>query len=171
MLKLMPIILFGLLALFFWMGLSLNPREIPSVKLNQKLPVFEIPVLGDKQRFLSANNLKGHPLVLHIFASWCEACAEEQVFLYQLAAGGLPLYGINYKDDPDEALRWLQTWGNPYRLIGSDRNGRVGIDLGVYGTPETFLIDSEGVIRYRHVGPLNAAIWEKVLLPYWQRLS
>jgi len=167
----LPIVLFGVLAAFFWRGLSLNPHNLPSAKLDQKLPVFEMPVLGDKTRFFSAESMQGHPAILHVFASWCDVCAEEQVFLLKLADKGVPLYGLNYKDDPFEAMHWLQTWGNPYRLIGTDREGRIGIDLGVYGTPETFLVDSEGFIRYRHVGLLSAVIWEQILQPKWEALA
>ncbi|MDF1646330.1 MAG: DsbE family thiol:disulfide interchange protein [Legionellaceae bacterium] len=168
---LLPICFFGILAVFFWRGLSLNPQHLPSVRLDQKLPAFEMPLLGDKTHLFSSEHMQGHPAILHVFASWCDVCAEEQVFLLKLAEQGVPLYGLNYKDDPFDAMHWLQTWGNPYRLIGMDRDGHTGIDLGVYGTPETFLVDSNGFIRYRHVGIVNAAIWEHILLPKWETLS
>ncbi|MCH9689633.1 MAG: DsbE family thiol:disulfide interchange protein [Gammaproteobacteria bacterium] len=167
---LLPMCVFGLLAAFFWRGLSLNPAELPSARLDQKLPAFEVPVLGDKSRFFSADNIKGHPAILHVFASWCDVCTEEQVFLLTLADKGVPLYGLNYKDDPFDAMGWLQTWGNPYRLIGQDREGHAGMELGVYGTPETFLIDSNGFIRYRYVGIINAHIWDEILQPKWDAL-
>ncbi len=167
---LMPMVLFGVLAIFFWRGLSLNPGELPAARLDQKLPAFETPVLGDKMRLFSAQSMQGHPAVLHVFASWCEVCAEEQVFLLKLADNGVPLYGLNYKDDPFDAMRWLQTWGNPYRLIGTDRGGHIGINLGVYGTPETFLVDANGFIRYRHVGALTASAWNDVLKSKWEAL-
>jgi cytochrome c biogenesis protein CcmG, thiol:disulfide interchange protein DsbE len=168
---LLPLCAFGVLAIFFWRGLSLNPSELPLAQLNQKLPAFEMPILGDKTHLFSSENMQGHPAILHVFASWCASCAEEQVFLLKLADKGVPLYGLNYKDDAFDAMHWLETWGNPYRLIGMDKTGRTGIDLGVYGTPETFLVDAEGVIRYRHAGILNAQIWEQVLLPQWKALS
>ncbi|MDX2345680.1 MAG: DsbE family thiol:disulfide interchange protein [Legionella sp.] len=167
---LLPFCVFAVLIAFFWRGLSLNPAELPLAQLNQPLPAFEVPILGDKTRMLSSESMQGHPAILHVFASWCDVCATEQVFLLKLADNGVPLYGLNYKDDAFDAMRWLQTWGNPYRLIGIDKEGRTGIDLGVYGTPETFLIDSNGVIRYRHVGALTANIWDEVLLKQWQAL-
>ncbi|MCH9756723.1 MAG: DsbE family thiol:disulfide interchange protein [Gammaproteobacteria bacterium] len=169
--RLLPVFLFGVLVAFFWRGLSLNPQHLPSVQLDQKLPSFEVPILGDKTRLLSSGNIKGHPALLHVFASWCDVCSEEQVFLLKLSDNGVPLYGLNYKDDPFDAMHWLQTWGNPYRLIGVDRDGHLGIDLGVYGTPETFLVDSSGFIRYRHVGILNETTWEQILRPKWEALS
>ncbi len=168
---LLPLGLFVVLAAFFWRGLSLHPNELPLAQLNQALPAFEMPILGDKTRVFSTENMKGHPAILHVFASWCDACAKEQIFLLKLADSGVLLYGLNYKDDAFDAMRWLQKFGNPYRMVGVDKDGRTGIDLGVYGTPETFLVDSKGIIRYRHVGILDAEAWEQLLLPQWQALS
>lgn len=167
---LMPFSGFVLLAFFFWRGLDLDPQNLPSARLGQPLPVFNAPLLYDETQLFSPAALKGTPLILHVFASWCTSCAKEQVFLLKLKARGVPLYGLDYKDTPDEAKAWLNTWGNPYKIIVSDLDGRIGIELGVYGTPETFLVDRAGVIRYRHVGPLNADIWEKTLQPKWQAL-
>ena len=165
----LPMILFGILAAFFWRGLSLDPQNLPSAQLGKALPEFSLETL-DNGTF-SPNAIRGKPAVLHVWASWCSTCTEEQVFLLKLAHSGVPIYGLNYKDDPNDARAWLNTWGNPYRLSGRDSNGHVAIDLGVYGTPETFLIDSEGVIRYRHVGALNQAVWERVVLPKWRALT
>ncbi len=170
-LGLVPLCLFGLLAVFFWRGLSLNPSELPLAQLNQKMPAFEVPILGDNTRLFSSEHMQGHPAVLHVFASWCTSCAKEQVFLLKLADEGVPLYGLNYKDNPFDAMQWLQAFGNPYRMIGMDKDGHTGIDLGVYGTPETFLVDSEGMIRYRHVGILTADVWNEVVLPQWKAIS
>ena len=168
---LLPICIFGVLSVFFWRGLSLKPHVLPSVMIDQKLPSFEVPILGDGTRLFSAESMQGHPALLHVFASWCDACAKEQVFLLQLADRGVLLYGLNYKDDPLDALRWLENWGDPYRMVGVDKTGRIGIELGVYGTPETFLVDSNGIIRYRHVGILDKNTWDNVLRPKWQTLS
>ncbi len=167
----LPVLLFGVLVAFFWRGLSLNPQELPSAMLHQKLPAFEMPILGDKTRMFSAESMQGHPAILHVFASWCDVCMKEQPFLLQLADEGIPLYGLNYKDDPFDAMHWLQNFGNPYRLIGTDRAGKTGINLGVYGTPETFLVDSSGFIRYRHVGTLDEATWKQILKPKWEALA
>jgi len=166
----LPVVLFGVLAVFFWRGLSLEPQNLPSAQLGKQLPDFNLKRL-DKEGTFSPETMRGQPAVLHVWASWCSTCAEEQVFLLNLAQIGLPIYGLNYKDERDDAVHWLQIWGNPYRLSGRDSDGRVAIDLGVYGTPETFLIDSKGVIRYRHVGALNQAVWENVLLPKWRVLQ
>lgn len=166
---LVPIILFGTLAFFFWRGLSLDPQSLPSVHIDKSLPAFCLKTL-EGEGFFSPKTMRGQPAVLHVWASWCTTCAEEQVFLLSLAQSGVVIYGLNYKDAFDDARQWLDIWGNPYRLNGRDTDGHVAIDLGVYGTPETFLIDKEGVIRYRHVGALNQTIWERVMLPKWRML-
>jgi cytochrome c biogenesis protein CcmG, thiol:disulfide interchange protein DsbE len=170
-LRYLPVVFFGMLALFFLRGLSLDPQHLPSARLGQALPEFNIPALEDNTRVFSEKTMQGHAAMLHVWASWCAVCAEEQVFLFTLKDNGVPLYGLNYKDSPSEAKTWLQIWGNPYALSGMDLDGHVGLNLGVYGTPETFLIDKNGVIRYRHVGALNAKIWENVLLPKWQAIA
>ena len=115
--------------------------------------------------------MRGKPAILHVWASWCATCAEEQVFLLSLAQSGVRIYGLNYKDEVNNAQQWLETWGNPYYMSGRDEDGRVAIDLGVYGTPETFLIDAKGVIRYRHVGALNQTVWDRVVQPKWRMLT
>lgn len=166
----LPVVLFGILAFFFWRGLSLDPQNLPSAQLGKLLPVFSLNTLDDEGVF-SPESMRGKPAILHVWASWCTTCAEEQVFLLKLAQSGVPFYGLNYKDDRRDARQWLKTWGNPYRLSGRDVDGRVAIDLGVYGTPETFLVDAEGMIRYRHVGALNAEVWERIVLPEWRVLA
>lgn len=168
-LGLVPAILFLMLAIFFWRGLSLDPHTLPSARLGQKLPAFNLPDLVGNQLF--SNELFNHqPVVLHVWASWCTTCAEEQVFLLKLARMGIPLYGINYKDDAALAQNWLARRGNPYRQILADTQGRFAIDLGVYGTPETFLVDKDGIIQFRHVGALNQKVWDDVLKPKWEAM-
>lgn len=169
----LPIILFGVLAAFFWRGLSLDPQNLPSAQLGKVLPDFNLSVLDASQfqQIFSPEIMRGKPAILHVWASWCTTCAEEQVFLLSLAQSGVLMYGLNYKDELADAQQWLKTWGNPYRMSGRDIDGRVAIDLGVYGTPETFLIDSQGVIRYRHVGALNQAVWDHVVKPKWCMLT
>ena len=160
-----PVIIFIGLAYFFWRGLSLEPHVLQSVQLGRALPAFSIPVLGKENTLFTPAQLRGRPYLLNVWASWCESCQEEQVFLLELARRGIPIYGLNYKDNRNDALKWLHEWGNPFRMIGADRAGKVGIDLGVYGAPETFLIDAQGVIRQRHVGVLDQQSWEKEFLP------
>lgn len=158
-----PLIIFALLVVFFWRGLSLDPKNLPSVKVGQSLPLFELPTVGEDKRF-TPNVMRGHVALLNVWASWCNACTEEQVFLMQLARQGVAIYGLNYKDNMDDATHWLAEWGNPYKMIGSDLSGQIAIDLGVYGAPETFLVDKSGVIRYRHAGVLTAEIWQQEFL-------
>ena len=169
--RLIPLIMFALLVIFFWRGLSLNPQELPSVTLGKPLPVFALPVLGEKVLTFTPTVMRGHISLLNVWASWCSACTEEQVFLLALARQGVPIYGLNYKDKRDDAERWLTEWGNPYKSIGLDQQGQVAIDLGVYGAPETFLIDKRGVIQYRHAGVLTEKVWLEVFLPRMKALE
>lgn len=169
--RLIPFLMFVMLGLFFWRGLSLDPQHLPSAKLGKPLPPFRLPVLGNAQSELTPASMQGHIALLNVWASWCMACNEEQVFLMRLAREGVAIYGVNYKDNSHDASNWLATWGNPYRLVGEDTTGRVGIDLGVYGAPETFLIDKRGMIRYRHVGVLTEMVWQRELLPIIKHLE
>jgi len=161
--RMVPFLIFMVLALFFWRGLSLDPHEVPSAQVGKALPAFKLPTLESDKIFTPAV-LRGHVVLLNVWASWCAACTEEQIFLMELAQKGVVIYGLDYKDHPNDAKAWLEEWGNPYRSIGSDRDGKVSIDLGVYGAPETFLIDKTGVIRYRHVGVLTKEIWAREFL-------
>lgn len=163
--RIIPFVVFLMLVIFFARGLSLDPQRLPSVKLGKALPAFRLPIVGDEQSVLTPADLHGQVVLLNVWASWCAACTDEQLFLLQLAREGVVIYGLNYKDNPGDAKKWLSEWGNPYRLIGSDIEGKTAIDLGVYGAPETFLVDKAGIIRYRHVGVLNALIWKKEFLP------
>jgi cytochrome c biogenesis protein CcmG/thiol:disulfide interchange protein DsbE len=163
--RFVPLILFGLLIIFFWRGLSLDPQNLPSVQINKPMPAFQLPILGVAEKQFVSKAMQGQISLLNVWASWCEACREEQVFLLQLAREGVPIYGINYKDITHDAMHWLSEWGNPYKIIGEDIAGRAAIDLGVYGAPETFLIDQKGIIRYRHAGVLNARIWQRDFMP------
>ncbi|WP_392536831.1 DsbE family thiol:disulfide interchange protein [Legionella sp. 227] len=169
--KLVPITLFLLLCVFLWRGLSLNPHELPSVQLGKSLPPFSLPQLNDPNSFFDSKQLRGQVVLLNVWASWCAACVDEQVLMLQLAREGIPIYGLNYKDQSVNALRWLEQWGNPYKLVIEDRDGKVAIDLGVYGAPETFVIDKQGIIRYRHVGIMTQKVWLKEISPLIKRLE
>lgn len=168
--RLIPLVLFIALAGFLWRGLSLEPQKLPSTQLGKKLPQFELPLLGE-QKLFTPKLMQGKVTLLNVWASWCTACFEEQVFLLKLARESVPIYGLNYRDKTANAQQWLKEWGNPYQAIGEDKKGKVAIDLGVYGTPETFLIDKNGFIRYRHVGILDEKIWENAFLPRIQQLK
>lgn len=163
--KLVPIGLFVLLSYFLWRGLSLDPHELPSVQIGKVLPQFHVQQLQNPDQSFGTEDLYKKVSLLNVWASWCQACSEEQVFMLQLARKGVPIYGLNYKDMPANALQWLNQWGNPYTLIGQDRDGKIAIDLGVYGAPETFVIDKKGTIRYRHVGVMDQRIWQDKIAP------
>jgi cytochrome c biogenesis protein CcmG, thiol:disulfide interchange protein DsbE len=169
--RLAPFLLFILIAIFLWRGLSLDPQNLPSVQLGKRLPDFHLRVLGDKTAQLTPDTMRGQVVLLNVWASWCDACAKEQIFLTELANKGVIIYGINYKDDIKNAKNWLMEWGNPYQLIGKDNDGRAAIDLGVYGAPETFLIDAQGVIQYRYAGVLNEQVWQQEFLPRMRQLE
>lgn len=162
---LIPLMLFFGLILVMRSGLSRDPRALPSERIGKLLPHLTLPLLDDPSTRLHLADVKGRMTLLNVWASWCGACREEQIFLLNLAKQGVPIIGLNYQDDRNTALAWLQQWGNPFRQTISDVNGRAGIELGVYGAPETFLIDEEGVIRYRFAGILNQTIWRDVFLP------
>lgn len=168
----LPIILFALLAVFLWRGLSGDPHTLPSAHLGKPIPAFKLFALGDLHPAgFSSEALHGEYTLLNVWASWCEACTEEQPFLMQLSKQGISIYGLNYQDQSEAAGLWLRTWGNPYRAVGEDPFGRVAMDLGVYGTPETFLIDPHGMIQFRYAGILNQDIWQKEFLPRMQKKS
>lgn len=156
--RVIPLVMFFILAVFMWRGLSLDPKALPSVREGTVLEDFQLPVLYPQPH--SGNERPGQWFILNVWASWCEACIEEQSFLLKLHRKGIRLYGLNYKDSAENALHWLRTWGNPYALIWQDYDGRVAIDLGVYGAPESFLIDDKGVIVHRHVGVLDEKSWK-----------
>lgn len=160
----LPLLLFVILGLTFYHGLSLDPQKLPSAKIGTILPDFTLPVLAETKIF-SSGALRRQFFVLCVWASWCDACQIEQPFLLQLASKGIHLIGLNYKDKTINAKQWLSLWGNPYEQVLEDKAGKVSIDLGVYGAPETFLISPEGIILYRHVGILTAVDWKKHFIP------
>jgi cytochrome c biogenesis protein CcmG/thiol:disulfide interchange protein DsbE len=170
---LLPLLIFLVIVGYF--TVSLRPghdiHELPSAMVEQPAPSFDIAGLGNS-RPLVLDTLKGQPFVLNFFASWCVPCRIEHPLLMRLAEQDhLPLYGIAYKDKSDDAARLLATFGDPYRQVGVDEDGRVGLNFGVYGVPETYVIDSVGRIRRRFVGPLNAATVDKELLPLLKQLG
>jgi cytochrome c biogenesis protein CcmG, thiol:disulfide interchange protein DsbE len=169
--RVIPVVLFLLLSIFLWRGLSLDPHHLPSVQVGKPLPVFALPELQNPNILFDSSTLRGQVVLLNVWASWCQACVEEQVFMLQLAREGVPVYGLNYKDKADDALQWLNQWGNPYKMVIQDINGKAAIDLGVYGAPETFVIDKKGIIQYRHVGVMNQETWLKDILPLMKKLE
>lgn len=160
-----PLMIFLGLVFFLGKGLFLDPKLLPSTQIGKTLPTFSLADLLEPENTFTQDNLKGQVALLNVWASWCAACNQEQLFLIKLAADGVLMYGLNYQDEPKAAKQWLHSWGNPYRRIASDQDGRLAMDLGVYGAPETFLIDKKGVIRYKHVGILTESIWKKEIAP------
>ena len=161
-----PLILFVLLALFLFRGLSLDPKAMPSALIDHELPSFSLPALGLDQ-MMTDQDIVGEVAFLNVWATWCFSCRVEHPYLQKLAQSGVPIYGVNYKDEDAAALEWLKEFGDPYRASVADREGTLGLDLGVFGAPETYLVDSEGVIRYRHVGVVNDRVWTDVLEPLY----
>jgi cytochrome c biogenesis protein CcmG/thiol:disulfide interchange protein DsbE len=167
-----PLAVFAVIVAFLFVGLGLNPREVPSPFIGKPAPAFQLAQLHAPDRAFTQKDLLGQVWLLNVWASWCISCRDEHPLLVELAkAKTVPLVGLNYKDKPDEAKAWLKRFGDPYQLSVSDLNGRVGIDYGVYGVPETFVIDKAGVIRYKHIGPITPEALEKKILPLVRELQ
>ena len=165
-----PLFLFVGLALFLFRGLQLDPTELPSALIDRPLPVFELPALG-MERLLTREDVTGEVALFNVWATWCVSCRVEHPYLHKLAEQGVPIFGVNYKDDDADALKWLAELGDPYRLNIVDAQGSLGLDLGVYGAPETYLVDAQGLIRYRHVGIVDDRVWHEVLEPLYVGLK
>ena len=170
---LLPLGIFVVVVGFLAVGLTLNPRDFPSPLVGRPAPDFSLPQLYEQEKIFSPKELRGKVWLLNVWASWCEACKEEHPVLLRMAnAFEVPIYGIDYKDKREEALRWLkEQGGNPYVVIAVDESGRVGIDYGVYGVPETYVIDKAGVIRYKQIGPLREDILQGKIMPLVRELQ
>jgi cytochrome c biogenesis protein CcmG, thiol:disulfide interchange protein DsbE len=163
---LIPLGIFAALVALLAIGLGKDPRRVPSPFIGKPAPAFDLPQLQAPDLRLTTDMLNGQPVLLNVWASWCVECRHEHALLMQLATEkNIPIYGLNYKDARADALRWLEDWGNPYMLTGADTDGRVGIDYGVYGVPETFVMDANGVIRHKHIGALTEKVVQEVILP------
>ena len=169
---LIPLGLFVVLLGFLFAGLGLNPREVPSPLIDKPAPTFTLATLHEPAKTLGTADMKGQVWLLNVWASWCVSCREEHPLLVELAKTKLvPIIGLNYKDEPVAGARWLAQMGDPYNTSVMDRDGRVGIDFGVYGVPETFVIDKAGTIRYKQIGPVTAEALEKKILPLVRELE
>ena len=167
-----PVIVFAALATVFAWGLTQNPREIPSNLIGKSVPQFNLPPVKGRALGLASENLRGEVSLVNVFASWCAECRLEHPLILQLKAQGVvTIHGLNYKDKPDDAARWLNTLGDPYTRTGADISGRVGIDWGVYGVPETFVVGKDGHVAYKHIGPLSAEVLEKTIIPLIKKLK
>jgi cytochrome c biogenesis protein CcmG/thiol:disulfide interchange protein DsbE len=169
---LVPLGIFLVLVVFLGVGLGLNPRQVPSPLIDRPAPAFVLPQLHAPDKPIGPEALRGQVWLLNVWASWCVSCRQEHPVLIDLAKSGeVPIYGLNYKDQREDALRWLVQWGDPYKLSIMDVKGATGIDYGVYGVPETFVIDKAGIIRYKQIGPLTPEILRDKILPLVRKLN
>lgn len=169
---LIPLFVFLGLVVLLGIGLTLDPREVPSPFIGKPAPVFSLPQVAEPGKTLGNADFKGQVSLFNVWASWCVSCRQEHPVLNALAKRGIvPIYGLNYKDEREAALGWLDRLGNPYTASAFDAEGKTGIDWGVYGVPETFIIDKRGIIRYKHTGPVTEDALEKTLLPLIRQLQ
>lgn len=169
---LIPLGVFAVMVLFLGIGLTLNPREVPSPLIGKPAPTFQLSRVADAGQTLSPEDFKGQVALINVWASWCVSCRQEHPVLLQLARQNVvPIYGLNYKDQREAAQGWLNQHGNPYVASAFDADGRVGINWGVYGVPETFVIDKAGLIRHKHTGPVTPESLEQELLPLVRQLQ
>jgi len=168
----LPFVVFMIMAAFMYVGLSLNPREVPSPLVGKAAPAFTLPQLHEPSKQFSPQDMKGKVWLFNVWASWCTACEGEHPLFMELARQNIvPIYGMDYKDKREDGEAWLRRHGNPYALVVSDIEGRVGIDYGVYGVPETYLIDKQGVIRHKQIGAVTPEILDKTLIPLIKELQ
>ncbi len=166
-----PLLVFVVIGGFLAAGLFLNPREVPSPLVGRSVPDFRLDPVKGRSAGLASADLRGEVAVVNVFASWCTACRDEHPLWLELARErAVPIHGLDYKDSPDAAARWLDELGDPYTRTGADRDGRVGIDWGVYGVPETYIVDKRGVIRHKVIGPITRAMVSERLLPLVRQL-
>ena len=167
-----PLVVFAALAAFFAIGLTKDPREVPSPLIDKPAPAFKLAELHDADKVFTPEEMKGKVWMLNVWASWCVSCRVEHPLLVDMSKKNqVPIVGLNYKDTRDAGLKWLDKLGNPYVLSAYDVEGKVGIDYGVYGVPETFVIDKQGVIRYKQIGPITPESWDKTILPLIRKLQ
>lgn len=169
---LIPLAVFAVIGLFFAFGLTRDPSRIPSMLIDRPLPEFSLPPIEGFEAGLASKDLIGDVSMVNVFGSWCVSCLIEHPVLMELTeSNAVPIYGLNWKDKPGAGAAWLKRYGNPYRLVGDDPEGRVIIDLGVTGAPETFIIGKDGRVRYKHVGPITGEVWKKTLAPLIDELN
>ena len=168
-----PLLIFLMLVVLLGAGLTLNPQEIPSPFIGKPAPVFSLPRLDEPATAISSADMKGKVWLLNVWASWCTSCRAEHEVIKQLANSpeAIPVIGLNYKDEPTEALAWLRRFGDPYFTSAIDRRGQVGIDWGVYGVPETFVIDKKGIVRHKQTGPVTERSLNETIIPLLRQLK
>ena len=166
----LPVLVAIAFGIFLYAGLGKDPQELDSALIGKPVPAFELSSLRDPDRILTPEVFRGQVLLLNVWGTWCPACRDEHEDLMWLAEDrDIPIIGLNYKDNRNAALRWLEDLGDPYQLNLFDPQGTLGFDLGVYGAPETYVVDKQGIVRYRHVGVVNPEVWEKKLEPVFRK--
>ena len=174
---LLPLIIFLALAITLMVQLTRNaqgedPKKLESALIGKSVPTFNLESVQDEKQFIDQNVLKtGSPRLLNVWATWCPTCYAEHEYLTLLAKQGVEIVGVDYKDERPKAMKFLMTYGNPYKAIIYDPKGSLGLDLGVYGAPETFIVDGNGIIQYRHAGDVNERVWNEVLKPIYEKLK
>lgn len=171
MYKWIPLVIAIGLALVLYTAIGKDPTKLETARLNDPVPDFQLSTLQNVERLITQQDLKGQVVLMNVWATWCPSCRAEHGYLVELAKNGVPIVGLNYKDERPAALAWLERLGNPYTVNIFDPEGKLGFDLGVYGAPETYLIDKKGYVRFRHVGVVDAPTWTKVLEPLYKKLS
>ena len=174
--RLLPLIAFSLLALLLGAGVLMNSGKdtsaIPSPLIGKPAPDFSLPVLGEPARMITNADLRGAPYLLNVWGSWCPACRDEHPVITELAQSGrIKVIGYDYKDEPEDAQRWLAQFGNPYALVIADQDGRAAFDWGIYGAPESFLVDAQGIVRWKYIGPMTDDVVRDQLLPELEKLK
>ena len=168
----LPLMAFLVMVVFLGIGLKLDPHEVPSPLINKPAPAFTLPQLHEPQKTFSPADMKGKVWLLNVWASWCVSCRQEHVYLTEFARdSSMNLMGLNYKDEPVAAMQWLERLGNPYKISISDIDGMAGLDWGVYGVPETFIIDKKGIVRHKQTGPVDPTILQTIIMPLIEQLN
>lgn len=160
------IVVFVIMLAIFALGLERDPRKLPSVLIDKPAPEYELPRVKDPMSTVGSADYEGEMVLVNIWATWCAGCRQEHEYLVELAAREeIPIYGIDWRDQRQEAIKWLKQLGDPYVASAYDEDGRVGIDWGVYGAPETFLVGRDGNVLYKHIGPMDESVWQSKFLP------
>ena len=168
----LPLMAFLVMVIFLGIGLKLDPHDVPSPLINKPAPAFTLPQLHEPQKTFSPADMKGKVWLLNVWASWCVSCRQEHIYLTEFARNrSINLMGLNYKDEPAAAMQWLERLGNPYKISISDIDGMAGLDWGVYGVPETFIIDKQGVVRHKQTGPVDPTILQTIIMPLIEQLN
>lgn len=170
--RMLPLVVFAILVVFLWKGLGKNPSVVPSALVGKPVPSFDYPTLMNPSQDVTNKLFLGHVSLLNVWATWCITCKAEHGQLMEIARSGVVnIYGLNYKDDRAKAVKWLKTEGDPFKKVIYDPKGNLAINLGVYGTPETFVIDKKGIIRDKVIGPISPQVWQDRLLPEIKKLE